>query len=305
LAETTLPGELRERLLQTLADLPSDTARMFDIALSNELFLSVIVSSVTAPSVFNDRQFNGYVIVFQNVTHLKQAERARLQFIQTAAHDLRNPLSVTLSALTMLNRGWKEPTATEREVFDIAMRGLHRMQDLIDDLLHLEKLESGLDFHPEWCDIAAVLVGCGQDIMPILARNDQHLAVDIAPNLPKTYLDSRWIIRALSNLLTNAHKYTPDGSTITLRGYVDLDDNLLILQVCDNGPGIPIESQSRLFDRFYRVPSVEKTVPGTGLGLAIVKSVAELHSGKIAVNSTPGEGSCFQLSLPLTLPVTT
>jgi PAS domain S-box-containing protein len=305
LAETTLPGELRERLLHTLSDLPSDTARMFDIALDDSLFLSVIVSSVTAPSVFNDRQFNGYVIVFQNVTHLKQAERARLQFIQTAAHDLRNPLGVTLSALTMLNRGWKEPTPTEREVFDIAMRGLHRMQDLIDDLLHLEKLESGLDFHPDWCDLAEVLVGCGQDISPILARNEQHLKVDIAPNLPKVYIDARWIVRALSNLLVNAHKYTSDSSTITLRGYIETTEHTLMLEVSDDGPGIPLESQPRLFDRFYRVPSIEQMVPGTGLGLAIVKSVADLHGGKIVVKSAPGEGSCFQMALPLAVPATT
>jgi two-component system heavy metal sensor histidine kinase CusS len=123
--------------------------------------------------------------------------------------------------------------------------------------------------------------------------------------LPKVYIDARWIVRALSNLLVNAHKYTSDSSTITLRGYIETTEHTLMLEVSDDGPGIPLESQPRLFDRFYRVPSIEQMVPGTGLGLAIVKSVADLHGGKIVVKSAPGEGSCFQMALPLAVPATT
>lgn len=291
--------ELRESLAAALAASPIGNAQTFDLRLPGDVFVSVIVSAVSAPSRIDDRQFNGYVVVFQNITHLKQAERARLEFIQTAAHDLRNPLSVTLSALTLLNRTWHSPTPSEHEIIDIAMRGLNRMQDLIDDLLHLEKLESGLDFHPEWCDIAEVIVGCGQDISPALSRRSQELQVEIAPDLPRIYADARWLTRALANLLSNANKYTPEGSVITLRARINDDE--LYIEVADNGPGIPLDAQGRLFERFYRVQQTQSTVQGTGLGLAIVKSVAELHHGHVGVESILGQGTCFRLVLPLAL----
>ncbi|MHB8750114.1 MAG: sensor histidine kinase [Aggregatilineales bacterium] len=299
ITDLPLELELREGLAAALAAPPDGSARTFDLTLRNDVFLSVIISAVSAPSRLEDRQFNGYVMVFQNVTHLKQAERARLEFIQTAAHDLRNPLGVTLSALTLLNRSWHNPTATEREIIDIAMRGLNRMQDLIDDLLHLEKLESGLDFHPDWCDVAEVVVGCGQDISPALERRNQQLQVEIAPDLPRVYADARWLTRALANLLTNANKYTPEGGVIVLRALIE--EGELRIEVADNGPGIPLDAQSRLFERFYRVQQTEDSAPGTGLGLAIVKSVADLHHGHVAVESAPGQGSCFRLALPLAL----
>ncbi len=299
ITDLPLALELRESLAAALAAPPDGSARTFDLKLPGDVFLSVIVSAVSAPSRFEDRQFNGYVMVFQNVTHLKQAERARLEFIQTAAHDLRNPLGVTLSALTLLNRSWHNPTATEREIIDIAMRGLNRMQDLIDDLLHLEKLESGLDFHPDWCDVAEVVVGCGQDISPALERRNQRLQVEIAPDLPRVYADARWLTRALANLLSNANKYTPEGGVIVLRASVE--DSELRIEVSDNGPGIPLDAQSRLFERFYRVQQTEDIAPGTGLGLAIVKSVADLHHGRVTVESAPGRGSCFCLAVPLAL----
>ena len=152
------------------------------------------------------------------------------------------------------------------------------------------------------------MVGCARDIAPTLDRNEQHLTMDIAPDLPQVYLDPRWIVRALSNLLNNAHKYTPDKSTITLRAYINQvagpTGHTLMMEVSDDGPGIPAESQPHLFERFYRVPSVENVVPGTGLGLAIVKSVAELHGGEISVESAPGVGSRFSMALPLALPIT-
>ncbi len=242
-------------------------------------------------------QQNGWVIVLQDISHIKEAERARLQFIQTAAHDLRNPLGVTLSALTMLQRSWKEPTATDREVFSIAMRGVNRMQDLIDDLLHLEKLESGVDFALIPFDIGELLQNAVQDFGPTLEQRNQQFLLQIAPLLPMVTGDARWLSRALANLLSNAHKYTPDGGLITLYAYAD--DESLTVAVQDNGAGIPPDAQARLFERFYRARHTENQVKGTGLGLAIVKSVMEKHHGRIEVQSAPGEGSLFKMILPL------
>src|SRR5260221_9866748 len=98
---------------------------------------------------------------------MKEAERARLQFIQTAAHDLRNPMAVTLSALTMLDRHMKDPTPTEKEIITIALNGINRMQDLIDDLLNLEHIESGVDLRYEHMSIGDLLERCAADIGPL------------------------------------------------------------------------------------------------------------------------------------------
>lgn len=304
-----LPPELHDGLIRSMSpDAPStfnvtaSDARIFDVALANGCFLSAVVSPVTTPSRLEERLKNGWVVVFQDVTHIKEAERARLQFIQMAAHDLRNPLGVTLSALTMLNKSWKNQTPTDVEVFGIALRGVNRMQDLIDDLLHLEKIESGVDFQLEPLDLAELIENSALDISPVLQRREQTLSVETPPLLPAIHGDQRWLFRALTNLLSNAHKYAPDQSQIILRVVADAHE--VALEVEDHGPGIPPESMGRLFERFYRVPQTEEKVHGTGLGLAIVKSVVEKHQGRVAVRSTPGVGSTFSLILPVYVPIT-
>ncbi len=298
LESVVLPDVIRDGLNKSLlSDVSPNPVRTFEAAMGEGCFLAASVSPVITLSRIDDRQHTGWVIVFQDITHIKEAERARLQFIQTAAHDLRNPLSVTLSALTMLSKSWKDPTPTDIEVFGIAMRGVNRMQDLIDDLLHLEKIESGLDFQLVSMDVIDLIERSAADAKPLLERRAQILHIEVAPILPLIQGDSRWLYRALANLISNAHKYTSDSGNITLRAFAD--DHELTLEVQDDGPGIPYEAQARLFERFYRVPQMEEKVHGTGLGLAIVKSVIERHQGRVEVQSEPGFGSKFSLILPL------
>ncbi|GIV81082.1 MAG: hypothetical protein KatS3mg051_0436 [Anaerolineae bacterium] len=116
-------------------------------------------------------------------------------------------------------------------------------------------------------------------------------------SLPPIQGDINWLYRALANLLSNANKYTQEGGVITVRAYVRDED--LFIEVGDNGPGIPTEAQPRLFERFYRVPSLDHEIKGSGLGLAIVKSVVEQHGGRVFVQSRPGQGSVFGMAFPL------
>jgi signal transduction histidine kinase len=117
--------------------------------------------------------------------------------------------------------------------------------------------------------------------------------------LPLVEADLHWLKRAVHNYLSNAAKYTPEGSTIILRAYEE--NRFVHIEVADNGPGIPPQAIPRLFERFYRVDDGSR-VTGTGLGLAIVKSVAEAHGGTVYVRSTPGEGSTFGLTIPAKKP---
>jgi PAS domain S-box-containing protein len=296
LRDAPLPSLLADKLIQGMDRGPQADGQPFEVSLENGRSLAGVLSTVYSQSRLGERRAEGWVMVCQDVTHLKEAEKARLQFIQTAAHDLRNPLGVTLSALTMLNKHWKDPTPTEREVYNIAISGLNRMQDLIDDLLNLEKVESGVDFIREPINIPELVERCAIDMTPVFQRKSQSLELMVDQSVPVFDGDERWLYRALANLLSNAHKYTQEGSKITLRA--GAQDQMLILQVEDNGPGIPPEAQERLFERFYRVRQTEEKVPGTGLGLAIVKSVAERHNGEAYVYSEPGKGSIFGMALP-------
>jgi PAS domain S-box-containing protein len=298
LQDAPLPPVLAKKLREVLA--PVETIQTFEVPLENGRCLAAVVSPVylqnSIGQVSGD-QTGGWVAVFQDITHMKEAERARLQFIQTAAHDLRNPMAVTLSALTMLDRHMKDPTPTEKEIIGIALNGINRMQDLIDDLLNLEHIESGVDLRYEEMSIGELLERCAADIGPLLERREQTLTVQVDPSIPDYNGDERWLYRAVLNLLSNAHKYTQRGGAIILRA--TLQDSEVVIEVEDNGPGIPLEAQSHLFERFYRVRNTEEKVSGTGLGLAIVKSVVEQHAGRAFVHSEPNRGSVFGMVLPL------
>lgn len=290
---------------------PGENIR-FEAALATGYHVSVIVSPVNHPArrgtgKLGERlhEFGGWVAVLQDITHIKDSERSRMQFVQMAAHDLRNPLSATLSALTMLAKTLKN-SPREDEILNIALGSIGRMQDLIDDVLNLEHLDAGVDMRHEAVDIRELAERVSLEMSPLLARKDQHLNVEVATDLPEFYGDERWLYRALGNLITNAHKYTPNGSHVVIRAFFQPRNEYaapdkMILEVSDDGPGIPLEAQTRLFERFYRVRSTER-IQGTGLGLSLVKSVAEKHGGQASVSSAPDQGTTFRLELPYLLP---
>ncbi|MBP8974420.1 MAG: GAF domain-containing protein [Anaerolineae bacterium] len=270
---------------------------VFEVPLDDGRFLSAIVSPVYAhQEPESDRQAEGWVMVVQDVTHLRKAEQARVNFIRDAAHDLRNPLGVTLNALSLLSEEWGE-SSSAAEIIDIGLQGLNRMQSLIDSLLNLEHIESGVGLQCKDLDVRDLIERCVADIKPSIVQRGQTLRVEVPDMLPLIQGDMQWMYRALINLLSNAHKYTPEGGAIAVCAYVQDED--LFVEVKDNGPGIPPEAQTRLFERFYRVPGPDQDIKGTGLGLAIVKTVVEQHGGRVFVQSKVGQGSIFGMALPL------
>jgi len=268
---------------------------VFEVTLEDGRFLSAIVSPVYAHrTIENPQKEEGWVVVVQDITHLRQAEQTRVNFIQAAAHDLRNPLGATMSALNMLQ---KEVDVQQREIVEIGVQGLNRMQDLIDSLLNLEHIESGVGLKCDPIDIRDLIERGLIDIQSHIHQQGQKLNVEVPTNLPLIPGDMHWLHRALGNLLSNACKYTNPGDQITVRAYVQAEE--MYIEVEDTGPGIPAEAQTRLFERFYRVPESQKKVKGTGLGLAIVKSVTEQHGGRVFVQSKIGQGSIFGMILPI------
>ncbi len=297
LRSAPLHPRLRSGLRRAMAEDDDSCNTTFEVTLEDGRFLSAIVSRVYAhQDPESDRTPEGWVMVIQDVTHLRKAEQTRVNFIHAAAHDLRNPLGVTLNALNMLESDLGQESDSSREIIQIGLQSLSRMQDLIDSLLNLEHIQSGVGLQCKLLDVRDLLERSVIDIQPSIYRTHQTLHLDVPADLPPIMGDMHWLYRAMINLLSNANKYTPEYGEITVRSYVQGED--LYIEVRDNGPGIPPEAQTRLFERFYRAPGVE-AIKGSGLGLAIVKTVAERHGGRVFVQSLVGQGSTFGMIIPL------
>jgi PAS domain S-box-containing protein len=297
LRAAAIPQRIRDSLLFALSSRSEERNKAFRVDTESGRVLSVLVSPVyvesqAQPTAVTDR----WVIVLQDVTHLREAEIARTQFIQAAAHDMRNPLGAALNSLTMLRRRINTPDAEVGEIIGIAETGISRIQDLLDDLLNLEQIQSGYGLNLEEVDIGELVYEVSAAIRPLVQEKSIDYRVDLKPGIPPLNVDRRWLTRAISNYLDNAIKYTTPGSQITLSLFIN--EPMLHIEVADNGPGIPVEQQARLFERFYRA-NAHSGIPGTGLGLAIVKSVAEAHGGGVYLQSSPDQGSVFGMTLLL------
>ncbi|MCL4877956.1 MAG: GAF domain-containing protein [Anaerolineae bacterium] len=292
---------LRGELQRALTNAPDDNSA-FEITLESGRYLSVTLSPVEAKEPLEKTERGGWVLVIQDITHLRDSEKNRVRFIQTAAHDLRNPLGVVLSALDMLSDTYhNQPASQEKEILELANASVQQMQMLIDDLLDLERVQSGADVMLKPIEMLDLIQRVVLEAMPPMQHKQQTFTQDISPSLPSVMGDSRWLSRAMVNLLSNANKYTQEGGQITLRAHFDEDAREVVVEVQDNGPGIAASNQKRIFDNFYREPHIQaSSIKGTGLGLSIVKSVVEQHGGRVYVQSMEGQGSTFGIRLPAT-----
>jgi two-component system, NtrC family, sensor histidine kinase KinB len=299
LREAPLPEPVRNSLLFALSSRAEEN-KSFEVTLDSERVVAVMVSPVYVESqVEQSRVADGWVIVLQDVTHLREAEIERARFMQAAAHDMRNPLSATRNAIMLLSSILENGDATTRELIEIALKSANRLQDLIDDLLHLEHIQSGYGFSLAEMDIAELIRELNLETKLIMENKALKYSYKVEDDVPPLRADRRWVSRALLNYLSNAAKYTPNGGSVELHVFVK--DMVVHIEVMDNGPGISAEAQSRLFERFFRAEAT-KDIPGTGLGLAIVKSVAEAHEGTTYVRSREGQGSTFGMTFPLPQP---
>jgi two-component system phosphate regulon sensor histidine kinase PhoR len=243
----------------------------------------------------------GVLAVFVDVTDLRRLESLRRDFVANVSHELRTPVTAVRSAAeTLRDSALKDPDPKAAERFaDIIVRNSERLQNLIEDLLELSRLESNeFKLKREKIDlvvVAALVMGLFRERAE---RKGIQLSADIPPTLQAVETDQRALEQVLSNLVDNAVKYCPAGSTVRLRA--TNGDGAVRLAVEDTGPGISEAHLPRLFERFYRVDAGRsRDVGGTGLGLSIVKHMVEAMGGEVTVQSTVGKGSTFEVRLPL------
>ena len=254
----------------------------------------------SAPAVVNARgsELTGWVVVLQDVTHLKRLEQWRSEAIQTAAHDLRNPLNTLNGTLNLLRDLLPNPSPEQQECLNMIKVSADRMSALVEQLLNLEHVEAETEMAVSRLTLSQVLEEVVAEFKLTAEAKRVQLEFAGEPATAQVQGDATWLHRAAANLVSNAIKYTPEGGKVVVR-YREAD-GMGIVEVSDNGPGIPRQAQARLFERFYRVRGeATRRAPGAGLGLAIVKKIVERHGGQVWVSSEEGKGSTFGFSTPL------
>ena len=251
-----------------------------------------------APVPGKGRQRAGWVIALQDVTPLKKLEEWKSGAIQTAAHDLRDPLNLITGAANFLRDSLEEATPEQEKCFTMIRSGADRMSTLIEQMLSLEHVESGVEIATSRIDLRQLVEQSVEDFKRAAQGKRVQLEFEGQAATVQVEGDESWLQRAVANLVSNAVKYTPSGGRVRVR-YSEAEGQGVV-EVVDTGPGIPEAAQARLFQRFYRVEGeATRQTPGSGLGLAIVKTIIERHGGRVWVSSAEGKGSTFGFLVPL------
>ncbi|MDW8325118.1 MAG: ATP-binding protein [Anaerolineales bacterium] len=267
---------------------------VFELELRADLNFSATLSPVQGEG---DEPI-GWVMILRDVTHLKRAEQWKTEAIQSATHDLRNPLNSMQGMLNLLRDISPNLTPEQEQCFHMLQSSLERMSRMVDQVLSLDQVRGLVEpaFSP--VELSYIAQRVVQEFRPAAREKNVRLDFDGEMIGGSVLGDEGWLHRAVANLVSNAVKYTPPGGAIRVR-YREADGQA-ICEMTDTGPGIPLAAQSRLFERFYRVPGeTSRRTSGTGLGLAIVKAIIERHNGRVWVSSEEGRGSTFGFSLPL------
>ena len=240
----------------------------------------------------------GLILVLHDITDLRRADQIRRDFVANVSHELRTPLTAIRGYVEALSEG--DASADEsRQFLEIIARHTLRMERLVKDLLRLARLDAGQEtLDVVACETRGLADAVVADLAPEAAARRQRLEITVAPGGHLVRGDPPKLHDALRNLVANAILYAPAGTTIRIDAA--REDGHVALSVSDEGPGIPEEDLSRVFERFYRVDKSRARDPGgTGLGLAIVKHLVELHGGTARVENRAEGGARFVLELPI------
>lgn len=267
---------------------PSSAASLGEVAWPDKRVFSAILTPLTE---------GGCVIVLHDITHFKNLERVKNEFIATASHDLRNPIAA-MDGFSRLIEQAGPLNKTQSEFAKRIQHAAEGMIELVENMLDLAKMDLDAEPKYEHVNVSQLLNEIADEFQPQAQAKSQLLTLVKGRSTVAIQGDILQLRQALRNLVNNAIKYTPNGGKITLSS--ECETNIAKIKIQDTGYGIPADDLPFIFDRFYRAKHEEtKDIQGNGLGLAIVKSIIERHGGQVAVESKPGTGSCFSVSLPV------
>lgn len=250
----------------------------------------------TTPVFRNDIVFDGSIILFTDVSQVKEIEKMQKQFFSDISHELKTPMSAIIGSVEILKKEGIQNKETFDEFMGILLKESYRMQNIIEDILELSRLEQPhAALLPKLVDVNLLIKDTVELFEPL--AKDKHLSLIYQTKISQELiLDDTTIKTILNNLVSNAIKYSNSG-VISIKAYHD--DQTLTIKVQDEGIGISKNDIPLIFDRFFQVDRSRSKKLGTGLGLSIVKKMVELNNGTIEVESNPGIGSIFTITLPI------
>lgn len=287
-------GDISEALLQTMYD--GKNHRFETKIRVEESEKDLDLSLIAVENGLKENELKHSVLLSgHDITHMKEIERFKEQFVADAVHDLATPIAGISTRLYLLQRS---PEKLNEHVRALDNQVKH-LKNLLEDLRTLSQIDRNTLFlNLESTSINDIIQRVYDTYEPVAIDKSQSLDINLEQNLPLLTIDSRQIERVLVNLVSNAVNYTSENKNIQIQS-IKKDEEVLI-QIKDEGIGIGAEELERIFERFYRSDEARVSLSsGTGLGLAITKQIVELHNGTITVSSKLGEGSIFSLSLPL------
>lgn len=240
----------------------------------------------------------GILVTMHNVTSLRDFMRFKDEMLGVVSHDLRSPLALISGYADMIRMDTPDPNSPVHEYVEIIKNSIEKMSNLVEDLLHVERVRTAAVDLQEGVDLSAIVKQVIVNEKPAAQiknlRFETNLHLD---DLPRTAADAVLIRQAMENLINNAIKYTPEGGRITVSAHYS--DDKFYFSVEDTGIGIPEEHINFVFEAFYRVEKAKYKEKGSGLGLSLVKNVIDHHNGDVWVDSEEGQGSRFGFWLPL------
>ena len=234
----------------------------------------------------------------REVQKLRELDQLKSEFVNTVSHELKTPLTAILGGLEVLEDDIAAMDEDTRELMEVVQSGAFRLRDLIFDLLDVSRLEAGrINLKEAPTAIADVIA----DALKVQHPHPNHqIVVDVDDGLPEIFMDKAKVVQCVTNFVSNAIKYSPDGGEVRVKATKNNITRMMVVSVSDQGLGIAPEHQKKVWEKFYRVDAgYTQDIEGTGLGLVIVKRIVELHGGVVWIESEVGKGSTFCLSLPL------
>ncbi len=250
--------------------------------------------------ILNQDELESVVVSIYDITEIKLAEIIRTDFVSNASHELKTPLTAIKGFTETLLDGAMEDKETLKRFLTIIDKETTRLVRLAEDLLSLARLEKKtLRIERLPFDLAETVEKLAEQFQPMLRGRNLKLTVEIQEDMPRMEADEVWINQVMINLLENAIKYSDDGTSINIDGTFNREDDIVCIQVSDQGVGIPDEDKDRVFERFYRVnKNRSRESGGTGLGLSIVKHVVEAHGGTLGISDQEPRGTRVWFCIP-------
>jgi PAS domain S-box-containing protein len=306
-------GDLPQDIVETIGCSPQDADEMLQEIQNNKVQAftkhtysiekhtpEVIIERSLIPVQSKSGDLTGLIVLLRDITDEYQIKQTQDLISETLVHDLRSPLSSTISALDVIHDAIAngDPAGIVEPSIQIAQRSSRRLLAMVESILEITRMESGkIDLTLSKVDLNRLLEHSISEFL-VLAQDYEVAIWNNSPvDLPLVLIDKNMIHRVLNNLIDNALKYSPEKGEVTITSGMSAQ-GLLAIKVQDNGPGIPDDYKNRIFERFIQIPGSGSRKRGSGLGLTYCRLAVEAHGGEIWVEDAPGGGSIFNFTLP-------